>query len=277
MSQPSVLLLRTAGTNCDEETRFAFERAGATVEAVHVRRLGEAPALLDAHAILVLPGGFSYGDDLGSGVVLAHEITRRLAEPFARFVERGGLAIGICNGFQVLVKTGLLPGPSYRSESNQSAIRNSQSAIATADWAATLTFNDSQRFEDRWVRLEVAESSSPFLTGQAGRHVTFPVAHGEGKFVARDKATLQRIVDSRQVAFRYAGANGAKPQYPENPNGSQADIAGITDETGRVLGLMPHPERHALPWQHPRWTREGLAEDGEGMFLFRNAVTFARS
>lgn len=263
MSQPSVLLLRTAGTNCDEEAAFAFTQAGARVEPVHIRRLAEQPGLLDEHRILALPGGFSYGDDLGSGVVLAHEIRQRLSEPFSRFVERGGLVLGICNGFQVLVKTGLLPGAAYR-------------AGDASAWAATLTYNDSQRFEDRWVWLEVGQSDSPFLIGQAGRRVTFPVAHGEGKFVTRDEDTLRRIVDGRQVAFRYVGANGAPPAYPENPNGSLADIAGITDETGRVLGLMPHPERHALPWQHPRWTREGLKEEADGMFLFRNAVNYAR-
>ena len=262
MPSPSVLLLRTAGTNCDLETQFAFESAGAEVAPVHVKALCDKPARLEEHRILVLPGGFSYGDDLGSGVVLAHEIEQRLLEPFRKFIERGGLALGICNGFQVLVKTGLLPGPTYRS--------------GDGGWAATLTFNDSRRFEDRWVALRVADSRSPFLAGAAGRLVTFPVAHAEGKFVARDAGVLRRLLDSRQAAFRYVTREGAKPAYPENPNGSEEDLAGVTDETGRVLGLMPHPERHVLPWQHPRWTREGLREEGDGMFLFRNAVAFAK-
>jgi len=261
MPQPSVLLLRTAGTNCDEEAKFAFEQAGAIVTSVHIRALCENPRELERHAITVFPGGFSYGDDLGSGVVLANEISQRLAEPFARFIERGGLALGICNGFQVLVKTGLLPGPSYRN---------------AAGLAATLTFNDSQRFEDRWVTLRAEKSASPFLESHAGRLVSFPVAHGEGKFVTRDDAALKRIQDMGQVAFRYVTPSGALPGYPENPNGSQHDIAGITDETGRVLGLMPHPERHALPWQHPRWNREGLKPEADGMFIFRNAVSSAR-
>lgn len=260
MSQPSVLLLRTAGTNCDEETRFAFEQAGAKVVPVHVRALCEKPALLEAHRIIAFPGGFSYGDDLGSGVVLAHELVQRLREPLLKFVERGGLAIGICNGFQVLVKTGLLPGASYLNASKDGAL------------TATLTHNDSQRFEDRWVTLRVEKTNSPFLQGAEGRLVEFPVAHGEGKFVTRNADVLTRIVSSGQVAFRYVTRDGGKPAYPENPNGAQEDIAGIVDETGRVLGLMPHPERHALPSHHPRWTRRGLKQEGDGVFLFRNAV-----
>jgi phosphoribosylformylglycinamidine synthase len=273
MKNASVLLLRTAGTNCDEEMRFAFEQAGAVVQPVHVRALCAEPELLARHAILALPGGFSYGDDLGSGVVLAHEIAQRLREPFARFVERGGLALGVCNGFQVLVKTGLLPGPTYRPSPSGAEHPGGKTG---GGWAATLTFNDSQRFEDRWVTLRVEQNSSPFLAGQAGRLVAFPVAHGEGKFVTRDAETLQRLVGSGQVAFRYVTRAGVQAGYPDNPNGSQDDIAGITDETGCVLGLMPHPERHALPWHHPRWTREGLKAEGDGVFIFRNAVRHAR-
>jgi phosphoribosylformylglycinamidine synthase len=317
--QPSVLLLRTAGTNCDEETAFAFERAGARVAPVHVKALCERPGLLNDHAILVLPGGFSYGDDLGSGVVLAHEVAQRLHEPFRRFVERGRLVLGICNGFQVLVKTGLLPGafppsasapnapdrgpavgnpqsaipnpqsPSPNPQSAvpnpQSPIRNPQSPIPNPQSAvpnpqssllATLTFNDSQRFEDRWVTLRVEPSASPFLEGAAGRLVTFPVAHGEGKFVTRDPGVLEHLRQARRIAFRYVARDGGPAKYPDNPNGSQDDIAGIVDQSGHVLGLMPHPERHALPWQHPRWTREGLKEEGDGMFVFRNAVKYVR-
>ncbi|MGD0092327.1 MAG: phosphoribosylformylglycinamidine synthase I [Planctomycetota bacterium] len=264
MATPRVTILRAPGTNCDAETAFAFESAGAQASECYVRALCEKPALLDECAILALPGGFSYGDDLGSGTVLANELIQTLSEPLQRFVERGGLVLGICNGFQVLVRAGLLPGLSY-------APRNGSTPPA-----ATLTFNDSQHFEDRWVFLRVEKNESPFLSGAAGRLVTFPVAHGEGQFVARHRSVLQRIETSKQVAFRYAGADGGTAVYPENPNGSQHDIAGITDESGRVLGLMPHPERHALPWQHPRWTREGLKSEGDGMFVFRNAVKFAQ-
>jgi len=264
MPAPRVLILRAPGTNCDAETAFAFEKAGAITNLVHIRALCESPALLQEHAVLALPGGFSYGDDLGSGTVLGNELIQTLAEPLHRFVERGGLAIGICNGFQILVKTGLLPGNSYAPKKTNEAP------------GATLTFNDSQRFEDRWVWLRIEAGPSPFLDGEAGRVITMPVAHGEGKFVARDESALQRIEDGKQVAFRYVSAAGSKPNYPENPNGAHHDIAGITDETGRVLGLMPHPERHVLPWQHPRWTREGLKNEGDGLFLFKNAVKHAK-
>jgi phosphoribosylformylglycinamidine synthase I len=263
MAVPRVLILRAPGTNCDLETAFAFEQAGARAEQLHVRALCAQPGSLSDYAILALPGGFSYGDDLGSGTVLANELAQTLAEPLKRFVERGGLVLGICNGFQILVKTGLLPGFSYAPR------RESEAP------AATLTFNDSQHFEDRWIFLQVEPSPSPFLSGAAGQRVTFPVAHGEGRFMARDRAVLERIEASKQVAFRYASANGGAPAYPENPTGSQNNIAGITDETGRVLGLMPHPERHVLPWQHPRWAREGLKQEGDGMFIFRNAVQHA--
>jgi phosphoribosylformylglycinamidine synthase len=258
MANARVLILRAPGTNCDQETAFAFQQAGAQTALMHVKALCQSPAKLQEFSILAFPGGFSYGDDLGSGVVLANELTQTLFEPFKRFVERGGLVVGICNGFQVLVKTGFLPPKS-------------------ADQApgATLTFNDSQKFEDRWVRLKVEASQSPFLEGEAGRVLTFPVAHGEGKFVTRDNDVLTRIEESKQVAFRYVSSSGSRPAHPENPNGAQNDIAGITDETGRVLGLMPHPERHVLPWQHPRWTREGLQKEADGMFLFKNAVKFA--
>ena len=264
MPSARVLILRAPGTNCDVETSFAFQKAGASVNAIHVRALCQSPALFQEHSILALPGGFSYGDDLGSGTVLGNELVQTLSEPLHRFVERGGLVIGICNGFQILVKTGLLPGSSYAPKNDAELP------------GATLTFNDSLRFEDRWVSLRIEQSHSPFLEGEAGRIVEMPVAHGEGKFVARDEATLKKIESGKQIAFRYATRDGSQPEYPDNPNGAQHHIAGITDESGRVLGLMPHPERHVLPWQHPRWTREGLKKEGDGLFLFKNAVKHAQ-
>ena len=263
MTTPNVLVLRASGTNCDEETAATFETCGARAEAVHVRRLIEEPELLKKFSILALPGGFSYGDDLGSGVVLAHELRQRLFEPLQDFVKRGGLVLGICNGFQTLIKTGLLPGPTY--------------AKGVEPLVATLTHNDCQHYVDRWVTLRVEKSSSPFLKGAEGRLIECPVAHGEGKFIAKDANVLKKFASAGQIAFRYVTSEGQPADsFPDNPNGSAEAIAGLTDETGRVLGLMPHPERHAQPWQHPRWTRDGLKAEGDGLFIFRNAVEFAK-
>jgi len=251
------LIIRTAGTNCDLETRFAFERAGSEVSLLHVNRVSENPAVLDEHQILALPGGFSYGDDIASGKILANELLTTLAEPLRRFVDVGKLIIGICNGFQVLVKTGLLPGP-FGPDVRQTA---------------TLTFNDSNRFEDRWVYLRADSGRSVFMA--KGQTIYLPVAHGEGKFVADGDDTLDALRANEQVVFRYVDADGhTGAGYPVNPNGSVDDVAGICDETGRILGLMPHPERHVLPTQHPRWTREGLKPEGDGMQMFRNAVGY---
>jgi len=254
---PRVLVLRAAGTNCDAETVYAFELAGATTERLHVNRLAERPELMERFHILVIPGGFTYGDDVSAGKILANELTTRLAEPLHRFVERGSLVLGICNGFQVVLKAGLLPGwdepaPSF-----------------------TLTDNLAGRFEDRWVWLQPSSPACVFTRGMA-EPIYLPVAHGEGRFTATTSAALDRLEADGQVAFRYVDPQGGPVDYPANPNGSDRDIAGICDPTGRVLGLMPHPERHAHPTQHPQWTRLGLASEGHGLAIFRNAVRAAR-
>jgi phosphoribosylformylglycinamidine synthase len=248
-----VLLLRTAGTNCDEETQYAFEKAGARVERVHVNRLRESAAPLEAAQILVLPGGFSYGDDLGAGKVLANELRHFLAEPLARFLARGGLVLGICNGFQTLVKAGLLPGGAPR---------------------ATLAANTSGHFESRWVHLEAVSGKTPFL--RAGDRLLLPCAHGEGRFLPDRPETLAALAAAGQVVLRYVDEHGRPGPYPVNPNGSAGDVAGICDPSGRILGLMPHPERHVEFHHHPRWTREGRrpGDEGDGMRVFRNAVAF---
>jgi len=251
------VVLRTAGTNCDAETAYAFARAGAAAERLHINRLVEKPHRLDKYHILAVPGGFSYGDDIASGKLLANEICFRMEEAMRRFVDEGKLIIGICNGFQALVKAGLLPG------------------IHASKVEATLTFNDSGRFEDRWVMLKAEESPCVFV--RPGEEMTLPVAHAEGKFVARAQA-LEALKQRALVVLRYVGADGgAGPGYPWNPNGSIEDIAGICDPTGRIFGLMPHPERHVEPTHHPRWTREGLKPEGDGAALFRNATQFART
>jgi phosphoribosylformylglycinamidine synthase I len=245
MPQPNVLILRAPGTNCDEETAFAFEHAGGKPQRLHVNRVLEKPALLADFQVLCIPGGFSYGDDLGAGKILASQIQLRLREAIGQFVATGKLVLGICNGFQVLLKSGiLLPGDE-------------------AGPAATLTWNESGTFQDRWVRLRCEDSRCVFFAGI--QEMYLPIAHAEGKFVARDAATIQRLAAAGQAPLRYV----------DNPNGSQADVAGVCDATGRVCGLMPHPERHVDPTQHPRWTRaKELPPEGDGLAVFRNAVRY---
>ncbi len=255
-TKPGVVILRTAGTNCDRETEFAFRLAGARAERLHVNVLRGDPARLDQFQVLAIPGGFSYGDDLGAGKVLANELLTTLREPIDRFLDAGKLILGICNGFQVLVKTGLLPGfERWRQD-------------------ATLTFNDSHKFEDRWTYLHAPANRCVLVEDR--ERLYLPVAHAEGKFVARDDAVLEELKARRQVVHRYIDPEGRSGGYPWNPNGSVDDIAGICDPTGRVLGMMPHPERHCLPVHDPRWPRRGLAEEGEGLRLFRRAVELAR-
>jgi phosphoribosylformylglycinamidine synthase len=254
MAAPRSIVLRAPGTNCDEETSAAWERAGARVETWHVGRLLEAPHALDDFAILTIPGGFSYGDDLGAGRIFATRLGSVLGDALRRFHARGGLILGICNGFQVLVKAGLLPG-------------------GPVACAATLTHNESGHFESRWVRLKSIPGRSPFLTGSDP--IELPVAHGEGKFLLADPSTLAALEAAGQVVLRYVDGTGRPTQaYPANPNGSLGAVAGICDPTGRIFGLMPHPERHVDRFHHPRWTRRGTASngDGDGLRIFRDAV-----
>ena len=245
--KPKTLILRTAGTNCDAETAHAFERAGATCETLHVNRLLENRALLDGYQILAIPGGFSYGDDIAAGRIFANQIRHHLVEALRQFIEAGKPIIGICNGFQVLVKTELLPG----------------SLGGKIGQTCTLAHNDSGRFIDRWVTLQPRGNKCIWTRGLAST-IELPIAHGEGKFIPADAQVLQALWDSDQVALLYKG---------DNPNGSTDDIAGVCDSTGLVFGLMPHPERHVDPTQHPAWTRLAvLPEEGQGLQIFRNAV-----
>jgi phosphoribosylformylglycinamidine synthase len=228
--------------------------AGAHAERVHINRLREQPGSLQSYQILVIPGGFTYGDDVAAGKILAIEMMHFLGDSLQRFRDAEKLILGICNGFQALLKAGLIIPPDEDGP------------------LATLAHNCSGRLEDRWVYLEVKAGKCPFLTGYERFHV--PVASGEGRFICREPWILKGLQQAGQVVLRYVDANGRPGPYPINPNGSEADVAGICDASGRVLGLMPHPERHVLPTQHPRWTREGLAEEGDGLRLFRNAVQY---
>lgn len=250
------MIVRAAGTNCDVETQHAFELAGADAERVYIDEVKNRD-LLD-HQIIALPGGFTYGDDIAAGRILANEIKCKLRDQFLRFIDKGHLIIGICNGFQVLVKCGILPGTrGYFQEQTVS-----------------LVANDSERFEDRWVRLKVKGDRSVFTRGMADT-IMLPVAHAEGRFIARDRRVLDEITDL--IVFQYVDREGNPADYPDNPNGSDRCIAGIADPTGRILGLMPHPERFFSRIQHPNHTREDLPEEGDGLAIFKNAVNYFKS
>ena len=257
--KPKVLILRTAGTNCDQETAHAFELAGAAAAFVHVNQLIARPAAMDQYQLLAIPGGFSYGDDIAAGRILASQIRHHLADAFARFIEAQKPVIGICNGFQVLVKTDLLPG--------ELAGRSGQNC--------TLAHNDNGRFIDRWVHLATRSQKCIWTAGLD--RLELPIAHGEGKFVPADDAVRKSLWENDQVALIYARTDGspANGAAPDNPNGSIDDIAGVCDATGLVFGLMPHPERFVDPTQHPCWTRFSRAENGKGLKFFENAVRYA--
>ncbi len=298
MAKPRVLILRAPGTNCDIETAYAFEKAGAVTDRLHIRRLLEQPASIRNYQILCVPGGFSYGDDVAAGKILAVQLRHHLLDVLEEFRQADKLILGICNGFQVLLKTGLIVPPDENGK----------------PWA-TLTWNESARYEDRWVHLEVASDRCVFLRGI--ERLQLPIAHAEGRFVVRHADWLDRLAQAGQIALKYtlpAELKGTAPQeravswpsaetpqmatrclagatlsaldsavveedsrplpYPWNPNGSMGNIAGVCDVTGRVLGLMPHPERFIDPTHHPRWTRSEWHEPPDGLRLFVNAVTY---
>ena len=258
MKKPDVCVLRTDGINCDEETFYAFELAGGKSRMVHVNQLRSQETNLGEYQILVLPGGFSYGDDVHSGKVLAVELASFLKEQMLTFVEAGKLIIGICNGFQVLVRTGLLPN-------------NQPGRIDAA-----LMANNSGRFECRWVKLLAEPSNCIFTRGLAGRILDLQVAHGEGKLYG-DPQLIQKIEQQQQVVFRYASETGQSTEtYPANPNGSVNAIAGVCDPTGRIMGLMPHPERYVTRTQYHNWRQRSAATPPHGLAIFQNAIAYAK-
>ncbi|HWE01093.1 MAG TPA: phosphoribosylformylglycinamidine synthase I [Tepidisphaeraceae bacterium] len=259
--KPRTLILRTAGTNCDAETAYAFELAGADAESVHINRLLADPAILDRFQLLAFPGGFSYGDDIAAGRILANQIAHHLRDDLRKFVDAGKPVVGICNGFQVLVKTELLPGPL--------AGRSGQTC--------TLAHNDGGRFIARWIHLAPRGNKCIWTRGIGP--LELPIAHGEGKFVPPDETYRRALWENDQVALIYTAPDGAPAQgaAPHNPNGSVDDIAGVCDDSGLVFGLMPHPERHVDATQHPAWTRRlPLAPRGAGLGIFQNAVDHVR-
>jgi phosphoribosylformylglycinamidine synthase len=295
MADIKAIVLRAAGINCDLETQHALELAGAQADRIHINRIIEDKSLLDQYQIMVIPGGFSYGDDVAAGKILANQIRHLLYDRVQKFIDDGKLVLGICNGFQVLVKTGILPGFSLSPQRPQStqSLDNFSSAVSACSAVKsqdeiTITYNDSNKFEDRWVYLAPQTDKCVFI--KPARRIYLPIAHGEGKLVTKDLQTLEKLQSDGFVAFKYVDENGNEGGYPINPNGSFESIAGLTDTTGRVLGLMPHPERHVRFTQHPRWTRiktqdapstsspahdlQGQAGQADGMTIFTNAVKY---
>jgi len=247
-------MLRAPGTNCDFETQVAFEMAGAEVDSALVTELFRGEKRLADYHIMVIPGGFTYGDDISAGKIMANELRLRLGEDIRKFVDDGRLVMGVCNGFQVLVKARILPGlTGYGSQ------------------PVTLAANDSGKFECRWVYLRMNQESPCVFT--RGMHSLYiPVNHGEGKLVASPE-----VLDKLNAVLYYADENGnTQAGYPYNPNGSLRNIAGICDATGRIFALMPHPERFLRWTQHPRWTRETKRNSGDGLQVFVNAVDWAK-
>lgn len=257
MATPKALVLRTAGTNCDRETQYALELAGFEAERIHVFRLIEDPAKMAEFQFMVIPGGFSYGDDVAAGKILANQMRHHLADAMNEFIDAGKLVLGICNGFQVMIKAGLLPWAKVQpGETNHDA---------------TLAWNDCGMFVDRWVHLKCESEKCVFLPDN--EVIALPIAHGEGKFITRDEAMTQQLRDNDQIALRYVDAEGNRGPAPINPNGSVDDIAGICDPSGRLMGLMPHPERFVEISHHPQWTRGGVRR-ADGMLFFENAFKY---
>jgi phosphoribosylformylglycinamidine synthase I len=277
--RPRILILHVRGTNRDREVAWACELAGGVPEIVHINQLIAGERRLADYQMLVLPGGFSYGDDLGAGKLWAVALRHRLADELATFVSAGRPVLGICNGFQALVKSGLLPGADYMTDDQASLDADKRRARETVvdpragEQIVTLTRNDSARFECRWVYLQPQSDSPCIFTQGLDDLIYCPVAHSEGKFVARDDETLTRLDAMGSTALRYVRPDGHPAGYPWNPNGSQANVAGICNPEGTILGLMPHPEDHIMPLQHPRFHRG--QRNFSGLPLFQNGVRYA--
>ncbi len=254
-------VLRVAGINCDKETVHALELTGAEPSLLAVNTLVKNKDILDPYSLVVIPGGFSYGDDIGAGKIFANELKYKLKAELERYIGQGRLVIGICNGFQVLIKSGFLPGFSLSDERQ----------------VATLTFNNSGRFDDRWIYLKTNLYSCCVFVENLPERFYLPIAHGEGKFMVDGKKTLDKIISNKQVVFQYIKENGQFGSYPWNPNGSVGHIAAICNAKGNVMGMMPHPERFWSFYNHPRWTRMDKTggSEGQGLSFFRAAIAYA--
>jgi len=259
MPKPRVLVLRAPGTNCDVETAFAFEMAGARAIKLHVNQLIEHPDLASSFQILCFPGGFSYGDDIAAGRILATQLQTFLADTLESFRQHDRLVLGICNGFQIMMRLGIF----FDAPANVQP--------------ATLTWNRQGRFESRWVHLKPETENCVFLRGIDKCYL--PMAHAEGRFLFRDEEAETQLVEQQQIVLRYSETDGTSGRdelsFPSNPNGAQGNVAGICDSSGRIFGLMPHPERHLFAINHPQWTRrDSQPKHGEGLKVFENAVAY---
>jgi phosphoribosylformylglycinamidine synthase len=262
-SKPSVLIITGNGLNCEAESQAAWERSGAVVRLIHLNDLLASAAILQDHQALMFIGGFSYGDHMGSGLVMGLRIRNALRAELSRFIESGGLILGVCNGFQVMIKIGLLPGLDGDYFSQRLALMQ----------------NDSGHFRNDWVELKF-ESNSPCVFTRGLDEMSLPIRHGEGKVFTPDRRVIEQVEKAGCVACRYTHPETGEPtnQFPWNPNGSQHAIAGLCDPSGRVFGLMPHPEAYLLPENHPAWSFDrltgGLPRERLGLQLFRNAVDY---
>ncbi|MFM7976930.1 MAG: phosphoribosylformylglycinamidine synthase I [Pirellula sp.] len=259
MAKPKALIVRAPGTNCDIETAYAFELAGAEALRVHVNQLIDKPSLADSFQILCFPGGFSYGDDIAAGRIAAVQWQTRLSDVLHVFQTQDRLVLGICNGFQIMMRLGIF----FDAQDDTPP--------------ATLTWNTQGRFETRWVHLKPESDHCVFLRGID--RIYLPMAHAEGRLLLRDQQARDQLVERKQIAVRYCDSDGNTGDeglaFPVNPNGAQWNIAGICDPSGRIFGLMPHPERYLDPTNHPSWTRQSsLPEHGEGLKIFKNAVEY---
>lgn len=254
--QPRVIIFYTDGINREQETAFAFKQAGARVDVVHLNQLLENPERLGDYQIGVFPGGFANGDDIVSGKIMANLILNKLREPLEKFLKRDTLIMGICNGFQVLIRMGLLP---FGKPGNMDAV---------------LVNNDIGHLESRWVKLRVEKSDCVFTRGMEGSVIEIPVSNGEGKFVA-DNQVLDNIESAGQIVVKYADEKGNPTmEYPANPSASLRAIAGICDPGGKIFGLMPHPECYTRKVQHPNWPTFGLEKEPDCLPIFNNAVRY---
>lgn len=243
-----IIVLRVEGTNCDQETVNALKIVGATPELVHINELIKGLKTLEEYQGMVIPGGFSHGDDISAGVILANQMKYLLGKELQKFVEEGKPIMGICNGFQALIKSWLLPainGPFVKQD-------------------ATLAFNDTGVFKDTWVYLKPVRKHSCKFLQKIKKEVYLPIAHAEGRFITNAE-TLKKLRSNKQIVFKYV----------ENPNGSIDGIAGVCNPEGNVFGMMPHPERYMHKWMHPYWTRKKLPEQGDGLQFFQGFVEYA--